>query len=52
MRTLDATVAPLAEFARSHIARVGSVTDTLGFNPLEALATRLRTVPPPLDDEP
>ena len=42
---------PVAEFAREHIARVGSVTETLGFNPLEALAARLRTNPERTDDE-
>jgi hypothetical protein len=35
-------VAPAAEFAREHVARVGSVTSILGFNPLQALAARLR----------
>jgi hypothetical protein len=34
---------PAAHFARGHIQRIGSVTDTLGFNPLQALAARLRS---------
>jgi hypothetical protein len=33
---------PAAHFARGHIQRIGSVTETLGFNPLQALASRLR----------
>jgi hypothetical protein len=40
-------VAPAAEFAREHVARVGSATSILGFNPLQALATRLRRSRPP-----
>ncbi len=48
---LFAAMTPVAEFAREHIARVGSVTETLGFNPLEALAARLRTNPERSDDE-
>jgi hypothetical protein len=35
-------VAPAAQFARERVARVGSATSILGFNPLHALATRLR----------
>jgi hypothetical protein len=35
-------VTPAAEFAREHVARIGSITSILGFNPLQALATRLR----------
>jgi hypothetical protein len=35
-------VAPAAEFAREHVTRIGSVTQILGFNPLQALAARLR----------
>jgi hypothetical protein len=35
-------IAPAAEFAREHVARVGSITSALGFNPLQALAARLR----------
>jgi hypothetical protein len=42
-------VAPAAEFAREHVARVGSVTNVLGFNPLQALATRLRRERPKRD---
>lgn len=34
-------VAPAAQFAREHVARIGSVTQILGFNPLQALAARL-----------
>jgi hypothetical protein len=33
---------PAAHFARGHIQRIGSVTETLGFNPLQALASLLR----------
>ncbi len=39
-------VAPAAQFARMHVARIGSVTQILGFNPLQALAARLRRQPP------
>jgi hypothetical protein len=35
-------VTPAAQFAREHVARIGSVTQILGFNPLQALAARLR----------
>jgi hypothetical protein len=35
-------VAPAARFAREHVARIGSTTGILGFNPLQALAGRLR----------
>ena len=42
-----AALAPAAQFTREHVARVGSITGILGWNPLHALATRLRTVPPP-----
>jgi hypothetical protein len=34
--------APAARFARERVARVGSATGILGFNPLEALASKLR----------
>lgn len=34
-------LSPAAQFARSHVSRIGSVTETLGFNPLQALASRL-----------
>jgi hypothetical protein len=33
---------PAALFAREHVARIGSITQILGFNPLQALAARLR----------
>lgn len=39
---LTSFLAPAAGFAREHIAQIGSVTHILGFNPLEALAARLR----------
>jgi hypothetical protein len=42
-------IGPAAEFAREHVARVGSVTNVLGFNPLQALATRLRRERPKRD---
>jgi hypothetical protein len=35
-------LSPFARFAREHVARVGSATGILGFNPLEVLAARLR----------
>ncbi len=35
-------MAPVAQLAREHVARVGSTTSILGFNPLEVLAARLR----------
>ncbi|MGD8859357.1 MAG: hypothetical protein PVI30_05045 [Myxococcales bacterium] len=43
--------APLADFAREHVAHVGSVTSILGFNPLEALAERLTRDEDGRDDE-
>jgi hypothetical protein len=39
---LGSYVAPAARFARERVARIGSVTQILGFNPLQALANRLR----------
>lgn len=36
-------LSPAAQFARSHVSRIGSITETLGFNPLQALAARLRS---------
>jgi hypothetical protein len=35
-------LSPAAQFARSHVSRIGSVTETLGFNPLQVIAARLR----------
>lgn len=35
-------VAPAGQYLREHVTRVGSVSDILGFNPLQALAARLR----------
>jgi hypothetical protein len=50
---LFGALAPAAEFTREHVARVGSVTGILGWNPLHALATRLRRdAPPPKPAEP
>jgi hypothetical protein len=37
-----AYMGPAAQFARAHVARIGSITQILGFNPLQALAARLR----------
>jgi hypothetical protein len=37
-----AYLGPAAQFAREHVARIGSITQILGFNPLQALAARLR----------
>jgi hypothetical protein len=39
---VGALFAPAALFAREHVARIGSITNILGFNPLQALAARLR----------
>ncbi|HMI92473.1 MAG TPA: hypothetical protein VK509_13960 [Polyangiales bacterium] len=35
-------VAPAGQYVRDHVSRVGSVSNILGFNPLQALASRLR----------
>lgn len=35
-------VAPAGQYLREHVTRVGSISDILGFNPLQALAARLR----------
>lgn len=35
-------VAPAGQFVREHVGRVGSISAILGFNPLQALAARLR----------
>lgn len=39
---VGAYFAPAALFARERVARIGSITHILGFNPLQALASRLR----------
>ena len=39
---VGAYLGPAALFAREHVARIGSITHILGFNPLQALAARLR----------
>lgn len=39
---LGSYFAPIASFAREHVAHVGSLTGILGFNPLQALAARLQ----------
>jgi hypothetical protein len=39
---IGAYLAPAATFARERVARIGSITNILGFNPLQALAARLR----------
>lgn len=49
---LASYIGPLATFARQRVGRVSSLTSTLGFNPLSALASRLRrSSAPPNDDE-
>ena len=35
-------VAPAGQYVRDHVTRVGSISNLLGFNPLQALASRLR----------
>jgi hypothetical protein len=35
-------VAPAGQYVRDHVTRVGSISNLLGFNPLQALAARLR----------
>ena len=35
-------VAPAGQYVREHVTRVGSISNLLGFNPLQALASRLR----------
>jgi len=39
---LAAYLAPAAQLAREHIGRVGSLTQILGWNPLQVLSSRLR----------
>jgi hypothetical protein len=48
---LTSYFAPIAALARQRIGRVSSLTNILGFNPLSALASRLRRSAAPPSDE-